>query len=222
MRSIKNLVALAGMGLVAGAANAGVTATITADNHYALYTGYGPGSISLIGGNELGAAGNPGAYNWSKAETWTFDAGAYIYVAAWSDDAVAQGWLGQFAFDNKSTLLSSSKGWEYMATNLNLGDGDPWPSSGDISGWVALADKQNLWATPYVGGSNGVAPWGNIAGISGNAAWTWGNPDNRADPLNGGASHEEYQIFRIPTGVPSPGGTALALLAGAMIIKRRR
>ncbi len=206
----------------AGAARAGVTATLTADNHYALYTGNGWNDITFIGRNELGAGGGPGTYNWSMAETWNFTPGAYIYVAVWSDDAVAQGWLGQFVFDGGPTLFSSSAGWEYVATDINLGDGDPAPSVLEIGGWVSLADTGMLWDTPFVGGANGVAPWGAISGVSNNANWTWGNPSERSNPLIGGDNFEEYQIFRIPTGVPSPGGAVLALAGLGVIGVRRR
>lgn len=206
----------------AGAAHAGVVATITADNHYALYTGNDWTDISFIGRNELGASGSPGQYNWSKAETWNFSPGAYIYVAVWSDDAVAQGWLGEFSIDGGPAILSSDPRWEYVATDLNLGDGDPAPAVSEIGSWVNLADTNLLWDTPYVGGANGVSPWGSIAGISANAKWTWGNPNERTNPLIGGDNFEEYQIFRMPTGVPSPGGAALALAGLGMIAVRRR
>lgn len=207
---------------VCGAAHAGVTATLTADNHYALYTGNSASDITFIGRNELGAGGSPGAYNWSQAETWNFNPGAYIYVAVWSDDAVAQGWLGQFVFDDGPTVLSSSAGWEYVGTDLNLGDGDPAPTTGDIGSWVTLADTNELWATPFVGGTNGVTPWGSIAGVSNTAAWTWGNPNNRVNPLVGGDNFEEYQIFRMPTGVPSPGAGMTALLGAGVLVRRKR
>src|SRR5262245_64070490 len=76
----------------------GVTATLTADNHYALYAGQADGSqLTLLGTNELGPGGAPGAFNWSLPETWTFSVGEgdYIYVLAW-DDGGAQMWTGQF------------------------------------------------------------------------------------------------------------------------------
>ncbi len=222
MQNVKALIAASGVCVAASAAHAGVIGTLTADNHYALYTGNSSGDITFIGRNELGASGSPGSYNWSQAETWKFDPGAYIYVAVWSDDAVAQGWLGQFVFDDKTMLLSSDKRWEYVSTDLNLGDGDPAPSVNDIGAWVDLADAKHLWDTPFVGGNNGMSPWGDIAGVSKDAGWAWGNPSKRENPLIGGDNFEEYQIFRIPTGVPSPGGAALALLAGAIMVKRRR
>src|SRR5262245_1054996 len=73
-----------------------VTATITADNHYGLYVGQADGSqLTLIGSNEPGLQGNPGAFNWSLPETWHFNVGqgAYLYVLSW-DDGGPQMWSG--------------------------------------------------------------------------------------------------------------------------------
>jgi hypothetical protein len=222
MRSVKGLIAVAGLGVAAGVSNAGVIATLTADNHYALYTGNSFEDITFIGRNELDAKGSDGGYNWSEAETWKFEPQAYIYVAVWSDDAVAQGWIGQFEFDEKTTLLSSDKRWEYVGTDLNLGDGDPAPSVKEIGSWVNLADNKGLWDAPFVAENNGMEPWGTIAGITKEARWTWGNPSGRENPMIGGDNFEEYQIFRIPTGVPTPGASAMAVLSGALLVKRRR
>ena len=84
--------------ILAGTAQAETTATFTADNHYAIYGEY-DGTLELIGSNESGASGSPGAYNWSLAETFTFDTPDTVYIAAWSDDRVAQGLLGQLTVD---------------------------------------------------------------------------------------------------------------------------
>lgn len=90
----------ASMSLVATQASAyNLSATITADNHYALYLGAAGGTnLRFIGRNELGAGGSPGTYNWSEAESWnaTYGAGDYIYLVGWSDNSVAQGWIGEF------------------------------------------------------------------------------------------------------------------------------
>ena len=89
-------------------------ATITADNHYALFTG-NTSSVTSVGHNELGYGGSLGSYNWSHAETYNFEvnAGDYIYVAGWSDDAVAQGMIGQFISDSQ-TSLSGTSDWAPM------------------------------------------------------------------------------------------------------------
>ncbi len=63
-----------------------VTATVTADNHYAIYYGT-DNSLTYVGTNVSGSAGSTGTYNWSAAETWSFNVpvGQYIYVVGWSD-----------------------------------------------------------------------------------------------------------------------------------------
>ena len=89
-----------------------ITATLTADNHYALYSGNEQG-ITFVGANESEWYGNSGTFNWSEAETFDFNValGDYIYVAAWSDGLVAQGLIGQFDFGCGSILTNTSD-WE--------------------------------------------------------------------------------------------------------------
>jgi hypothetical protein len=70
----KNL--LAGVLVTLGVVTAGmdqaeaasITGTLTADNHYGLFTGNEDGSLlNFIGRNEKGPKGSTGGYNWSKA-----------------------------------------------------------------------------------------------------------------------------------------------------------
>ncbi len=62
-----------------------VEASFTADNHYALYYGDANGSgLTFVGRNEPGPAGNPGTWNWSKPESFAFDApaGSHLFLVA--------------------------------------------------------------------------------------------------------------------------------------------
>lgn len=208
------------VGIVAGSAHASYSAKITADNHYALYVD-GPNGVTMVGGNELGAAGSPGTYNWSKAESWTFDTTQYIYIAVWSDDAVAQGLLADITGPNGLVLHSGVAGWEVMLTNSSKGDGSPRPDATEIAMYTAQADANNEWLTPFVGPNNlsSTAPWGKIDGVTADAKWTWGNPNSLSNPLIGGTNHLEYQIFRMSVPGPSTAGLATA---GLLILGGRR
>lgn len=201
-----------------GAASAElVTGTITADNHYALYSSLG-GVFQYHGGNETGYAGSSGTYNWSMAETWAFDAGEYLYIAAWSDDAVAQGVLAEFHSASLGTILSGDARWQVYSTDINRGDGDAHPLAGEIAAHVANADAFALWETPFVGDLNGIDPWGTIAGVSDSARWMWADLNTAENPLFGSYGAREMLIFR--TQVPAPG--ALALLSAAALVGGRR
>ncbi len=213
---IASTIALAA-GLASISSAAVVEATITADNHYALYSSTGA-TFSYHGGNELGSGGNPGTYNWSLPETYSFEAGDFVYIAAWSDDSVAQGVLANMTAGSLN-LDSGSPAWQVTAVNVNMGDGSPHPDASDIAARVAFADANNLWETPFVGGANGVSPWGTVPGIDGNARWMWRANDGM-DTTQGGANYGEFLIFR--TTVPAPGSLALAGLGGLLMARRRR
>lgn len=207
---------------IAGSASAAFTATFTADNHYAIYQEIG-GVISLVGGNELGAGGAPGTYNWSMPETHSISSAAStVYIAAWSDDQVAQGVLGEIDLGGGNWLRSGDPRWEYYCSNINLNDGSPWPAASEVSDFVAAATTGNLWQTPDAGLNNvsSTSPWNKIDGISDEARWMWGNPDQSANAFTGGSNHEEYQLFRIS--IPSQGSSALASIAGLLAVRRRR
>jgi hypothetical protein len=115
-----------------------VNATLTADNHYGLFTGDSQGNLlRFIGRNEKGAGGQAtgavvndanygnvtlnsvgnqaGSYNWSVGENWTFDlnAGEHLYVVAWDDSSVAETWVGQFNYNGRQ-LLTGASDWEYL------------------------------------------------------------------------------------------------------------
>jgi MYXO-CTERM domain-containing protein len=209
----------ASMGMISLANAELVTGTITADNHYSLYSSVG-NSFAYHGGNELGAGGSPGTYNWSQAETYSFNAGDVLYIAAWSDDSVAQAVLCQFASAGLGTILSGDTRWEVFATNVNLGNGSPHPTASAIAGHVAFADANSLWEGVFAGGNNGISPWGTIAGITSNAKWMWKNVPGDPDPTQGGSGAAEMLIFR--TSVPAPGPVALLGLGGLAMARRRR
>lgn len=196
-----------------------MTATITADNHYALFTGRDDAMIR-IGHNETGAGGQPGPYNWSQAETFRFIPGQNLYIAAWSDDQIAQGLLAQITMGTM-TFHTGDARWQVFRTNLDRDDNAPVPGSGFVEAQVAIANANNAWETPHVGGNNGIQPWGTIAGIAGDIPWTWAGVAGDGDPLIGGVDAGEVLIFRM-TNVPTPGAAAVLGLAGLAACRRRR
>ncbi len=184
-----------------------VEATITADNHYALYYGNQTGSsITYVGRNEIGPDGSSGGYNWSQAETNRFEmaAGDYIYVAAWSDGQVAQGLLGQFVLSGlNTTILTNTSDWEVFATGIEKDDYSAAPTIADLGSQISTAS----WNTISDHSNHGSAPWGIISDISSQADWIWGGS------LIGGSNYGEYLIFRTQVAqTPVPG----AVLLGSM------
>lgn len=212
------LAAASVVAVAATTATADVAGVITADNHYALYTSTG-GAFSYHGGNELGAGGAPGTYNWSAAESYTFTGGDVLYIAAWSDDSIAQGVLAQFQVEGMGEILSGDARWQVYGSNINRGDGDPHPDALEIASHVSFADTHMLWETPFVGDANGAEPWGTIAGITAAAQWMWRDTPGNADPLHVGSGEGEMLIFR--TTIPAPGSLA-ALGLGLAVVRRRR
>ena len=204
--------------LSSAAALAGtVSGWITADNHYALYTGAPDGStVSFWGRNELGGGGSPGTYNWSMAEQYNVATpDPYIYIAAWSDDSVAQGLLCDLVA-NGTPIRSGDARWEVFATGINLNDGDPAPTLATMGTQIALANSLG-WGPIDVGVANGASPWGAVANIDSSAKWMWHATAGR-DAFNGGFDHDEFLIFR--TSIPEP--ATLGLLAASLLGLRRR
>ncbi len=112
------------------------TGTVTADNHYALFTSSG-GAFSYLGGNETGAAGSPGASNWSMAESYQFQLDQVLYIAAWSDNSTAQGVLAEFRTGLTSVIRSGDARWQVAGTGVNRGDGSAHPTAAQVAGYVA-------------------------------------------------------------------------------------
>ncbi len=191
-----------------------VEAVVTADNHYALYYGTTSG-LNYVGTNESTASGSPCRYNWSCAETWEFDmqSGDDIYVAAWSDNSVAQAFIGQFTINGTTYFTEANDDWAYTYGGTDLNTGDPAPSVSEMNdvidngSWSALSSVEH-----------GVSPWGTISGISSDADWVWGTPN-----LNGsGSGAGEFQVFRFSVPVSEPSTLALLGLGLMSLAYTRR
>lgn len=206
------------LALAAAAPAAPISGHVTADNHYGLYTGDQAGAVvNFWGANESGSSG-AGGYNWSQAEAYSFEsADPIIYIAAWSDDNIAQGLLASLSV-NGHPLLSGQSVWEVFSTGQDLDDGAPPPTAAALGAQIAIANVAG-WSPVAVGGLNGAAPWGSVAGVSGAARWMWYQGNVAGDVFNPGVNAGEYLIFRTRV-VPEP--SALALLAlGGLALRRR-
>lgn len=213
--------ALALVGAVGMAQAATVQATVTADNHYALYSVNG-GAINFVGRNEVGPVGEPGTYNWSEAETWNFQTEDVIYIAAWSDDFFAQGLLGEFNVVGGPTIYTGNPVWQVYRTGIGRDGTDPAPSTAEMAAQIALATSNNLFRPASVGQLNTPAatPWGQIANIDSDARWIWADVPQGQDPFEPGFDWDEYLIFCAV--IPSPGSIALVGLGGLVAFRRDR
>ena len=204
-----------------------VTATLTADNFYALYKGAlnpaGEGDLTLVGRNEStyghqSGAGNPnslagcsGSYNWSCPEVFDFDlaAGETFYVAVWDDGTVAESWIGQFMV-GATTYLSNQAEWQYFIIDIanpaiGAGGGSgPMPALSQILANVQDANDDgdgDAWLDdPYSRGLNGTAPWGLVSGISSDALFLSSLSDG------GQVSNPRVSLYRLEF---APGGSSL-------------
>jgi hypothetical protein len=157
-----------------------VTAHLAADNAFAVYTGNADGSGLTYVGRNTG--------EWTTTHTFNFqiEAGDYIYLAAWSDDAVAQGIIGDFSTNTGLTFVTGAN-WQ---VHLTHSDFDATTGQLPSTGHVAAEIGENTWSNVTHVLDNGVSPWGMRPGISPTADWMWGSP------LQPGSAYGEYQIFR--------------------------
>jgi hypothetical protein len=196
----------------AGQASAAmISGTLTADNHYGLFTGNEDGSmLNFIGRNEKGSAGSSGGFNWSQAETWEFNInpGEYLYSVVWDDAAVAESWIGEFNLEDGTQLLSDASKWEYVVSKgKNPGDNGDVPMISELNSEIKNAN----WTGSSALGKNGINPWGFIQGISADASFL--NVSN--------SSSMNYTIFRtknavVAKDVPEPISTSALLAFGVL------
>jgi hypothetical protein len=172
-----------------------INAHITADNAFALYTGNADGTVlSYIGRNTA---------DWNVTQSFTFNHadGDFLYLAAWSDGAVAQGIIGEFDLEDGSTILTGTS-WNVHLNSNGVNNGNFnymnfLPQTSDVQSEIGL----NNWVAVPNTVDNGSGPWGTVSNISPDAKWMWGS-----EMLSNGSGVGEYQIFRIQTAsVPEPG-----------------
>lgn len=191
-----------------------VTATLAVDNAYIVCWG---GATAITSCDPMPPSFHGAYAGGPQPNTHTIPATSsdYIYVVAWSDDLVAQGFLGEFS-GNLGTVYSamnSSSPWQVCpASPLVSEDRDiPDQPSNTIDAPTTPPSIAQLntrlasctWQSVAIGPTNGSPPWGMKAGISTSAQWIWFNSNQPAcqgisAPFAPGCNHQEYLIFRIP------------------------
>jgi hypothetical protein len=170
-----------------------VTAHVTADNHYVLYFGSADGTdLTFVGRNEFGILGNPGIFNWSLPETWTFemDKRDYIYVVAWNTEPDGYRMLiGDFV-GPKDTLVTNAPLWESYAIQATAPGDLGTPALDFVQTEIASA----MWSEPGAQLPLGILWLDPVTGLG----------IQGVDPMAQHIWHDEfwngsnYAIFRAP------------------------
>jgi len=164
--------------------NVTVTASITADNSYRF--GYGtqvsttsmnPAVNNTTAAQIFDCASGPEAYS------VTLPSNGYLYLVAWSDDAVAQGIMGQFNMITPFTgpyRYTGNANWQVYATGIDK-DGLPGPSDAEINAQIAIAN-----AKAGAPGTTSITWVNSVGGCDGGDGYIVGDEQN--DPTVGTGS----------------------------------
>ena len=193
---------LLGLSGQASATPVNVDVTLTVDNVYAIYSG---NETSIY--DFHGTASNTSASQISNPETYNFtvDDGDIIYVAAWSDDGIAQGLLAEFNIDG-TILTTANSQWEVMATGIDLDIGDPAPTMAELTTQINLANAGSVpsggWVNATLGDINDIH-WStsgsvHVPAMASTLQWAWYTQTGyTGDAFTPGYNHDEYLVFRL-------------------------
>ena len=193
---------LLGLSGQAEATPVNVDVTLTVDNVYAIYSGNETDIYDFHG-----SATNTSALQISIPETYNFtvDDGDIIYIAAWSDDATAQGLLAEFNIDG-TILTTANSQWEVMATGIDLDIGDPAPTMSELTTQINLANAGSVasggWVNVTLGNMNDTS-WAtsgsvHVPTMASTLQWAWYHqPGYAGDTFTPGFDHREYLVFRL-------------------------
>ncbi len=196
---------------VEAAATEVVTARVTADNFFALYTG-------TADGDELTLIGRDGIGDWTSAEDFSFDADPddHLYVAAWEAPGAAGGpqmLIGEVETPD-GTVGTDADGFRWILGPPGASPGgslaDPPPSVQALLERIGEANAAGTWAPPAVEADKGSGPWGGaLAGVFTVAQYIWSDTFSAVSESN---DAETYVLFRTAAPLlPPPGETEIPL-----------
>lgn len=150
---------------IAVAAQAQVTAVITADNAYGF--GYGT-KTGIPAGQYYGGIENLEAKDITSAATGAEQYVVnpaitdYLYIIAWSDDNIHQGVLGQFKNGNLPPIFTGIGNWQVFATGIDF-DPQPKGTPPPLGPSLALINQQIAAANLVMGGNGSSKTWRGLA-----------------------------------------------------------
>lgn len=202
---------------------------LTADNAYGVGWGSAESMTAYLGtventtaGQIFNCSGGPERYSVMREELGDAQ---YLYVAAYSDEGVTQGLLGQIAAYDASgnmerLVYTGDAGWEVCATGMAyaLGSGGPDSAAlqsglaacnaGDNTGWLgadkglAVGERNDTPRTAVVPGNE--FPVTCAEDIDHAARWIWHDWDLASTdspfitPGGGGNPDSQFLLFRLP------------------------
>lgn len=204
-----------------------VTGRIEVDNYWMLYSGPTDGS-GLALHDPVGGSGvqigpntqNPPQYDFTTSNDW-------LYLVAWSDDAVLQGAAVDLLVDG-TRVLQSGFDWEVFATGIDVDGIADAPSAASVTAQIQTANANAGWVDPAV---ESISTFSSLIGVT--AAnfpaqdLMWNDSGDSASPnapFTSGFNHGEYLVFRTSladASVPEPGAVALIAFAALLPVVRR-
>jgi hypothetical protein len=178
-----------------------VTAIISSEHNYALYTAVPTGAeVALVGSNATPAAmPAAGPLNWREPDRHRFaiQGETHVYLVVWPRPNAEDGLLAQFEAEGVK-LLSGDGMWRVFATGMTAYPNDPPPAPAALRNFIIAANSHHAWQSIENGARNDTAARGMVAEIEPDAYWMW-TPPTADEPVfvrSGGEQFSEFLVFR--------------------------
>lgn len=161
---------LLGISSAAGLSAQQFSIRMTAENHYAFYTGTASAATVRHGTGSWPAVAAPAPITPAADSN-------YLYVAAWDDGGGLQGFLASLQV-GPGLVTTSSPLWQVCATRRTLANNiTAAPTPAALSTAIVSCNTFNSWHATSQGPNNDIALgaglWGPVAQIDGTANWIW-------------------------------------------------